>query len=43
MMQDIASGMGFNVMAGDTDSPFLDGGDGSGDMIQQFVAECNGR
>jgi DNA polymerase elongation subunit (family B) len=44
IMQDIASGMGFNVVAGDTDSLFLDeDDDGSGNTIQQFIAECKGK
>lgn len=43
MMQDIASGIGFNVVAGDTDSLFLDGSHSSPDMIQKFIGQCKER
>jgi DNA polymerase elongation subunit (family B) len=43
-MQDIASGIGFSVIAGDTDSLFLQGGsDNNGEAIQQFIVECKER
>jgi DNA polymerase elongation subunit (family B) len=40
-MRDIASNFGYTVVAGDTDSLFLDGDEGSdGSGIHQFIAEC---
>jgi DNA polymerase, archaea type len=44
-MQDIASSIGFIVVAGDTDSLFLHGGssDNNEEAIQQFIAECKER
>jgi DNA polymerase, archaea type len=43
MMQDIASDMGFNAVAGDTDSLFLDGSHSSPDIIQKFIGQCKER
>src|SRR5215204_4396272 len=42
-MRDIASNLGFTVVAGDTDSLFLNGYDSDSDIIQQFIAECKNR
>jgi DNA polymerase elongation subunit (family B) len=42
-MQDIASSMGFTVVAGDTDSLFLHGCSDNEEAIQQFIAECKER
>jgi DNA polymerase I len=42
-MQHIASKNGFTVVAGDTDSLFLDGGDNNDNAIEQFIAECKER
>jgi DNA polymerase elongation subunit (family B) len=42
-MQDIASSMGFAVVAGDTDSLFLDGDDSGSDKIQRYIAECKNK
>jgi DNA polymerase I len=40
LMQDIASSLGYTVVAGDTDSLFLYGRNDDNRMIQQFIAEC---
>jgi DNA polymerase I len=42
-MQDIASNLGFTVVAGDTDSLFLNGDDSDGSRIYHFIAECKER
>jgi DNA adenine methylase Dam len=42
-MRDIASNMGFTVVAGDTDSLFLHGGRDDDKTIQQFISECKER
>jgi DNA polymerase elongation subunit (family B) len=42
-MQDIASNLGFTVVAGDTDSLFLNGDDSDGSRIHHFIAECKER
>jgi DNA polymerase elongation subunit (family B) len=42
-MMDIAQSQGFSVVAGDTDSLFLDGFDDSNSTIQQFIVECKKR
>jgi DNA polymerase elongation subunit (family B) len=43
MMQDIASIKGFTVVAGDTDSLFLNSGNYADKTIQEFIAECKDR
>lgn len=40
LMQNIASSTGFTVVGGDTDSLFLDGGEDSNKVMQQFITEC---
>ena len=41
IMRDLAISGGFTVVAGDTDSLFLDGGnDSSGNLMQHFISEC---
>ena len=42
-MRDIASNLGFTVVAGDTDSLFLNGDDSDGSRIHHFIAECKKR
>lgn len=42
-MQDIASNLGFTVVAGDTDSLFLDRGNNNDRAIERFIAECKKR
>jgi DNA polymerase elongation subunit (family B) len=39
-MTDIASNMGFTIVAGDTDSLFLDGSINNDKAIEHFIAEC---
>jgi len=39
-MIDIASNLGFTVVAGDTDSLFLDGNDSDASRIPRFITEC---
>jgi DNA polymerase I len=43
IMHDIASSKGFTVVAGDTDSLFLDGGIDNDRIIQEFITECKER
>jgi DNA polymerase, archaea type len=43
IMRGITSSKGFTVVAGDTDSLFLDGNDNDGDRIHNFIAECKER
>jgi DNA polymerase elongation subunit (family B) len=43
MMQYIASSIGFTVVAGDTDSLFLDGSSDNDRIIPEFIAECKER
>jgi DNA polymerase I len=42
-MQGIASNRGFTVVAGDTDSLFLDGGNNNDGSIEHFISECRKR
>jgi DNA polymerase, archaea type len=42
-MRDIASDFGFTVIAGDTDSLFLDGNDCDSNRLYQFIAECKAK
>ena len=39
-MREIASNLGFTVVAGDTDSLFLDDNNDDGNRIHHFIAEC---
>jgi DNA polymerase I len=42
-MRDVASNLGFTVVAGDTDSLFLDGNDSDGNQLYHFIAECKAK